>query len=719
MGDMARKDAVLDHLCGALEHADALIRCAAARCLTAFADPRAAEALAARLLDEDPDVRSDAMEALAVSALPGQTKVLLKSLAGDPVTEVKTAAIRALARLGDARALPLIRDLARDRSEETVAWEDEAGVWDDWLPVQTAAIAALGEIGNSDCIPDLLQIRSDEFGQDLDTPVFRTLAKLGEAGASTLLTFVRDPDAKVRARALAALEQSNPLVLRSLQELLLRDSAAEVRKLALRVLPADSDAIAELMLQDRDAEIRRSTLARFGTARPEIARKALRDPDESVRAALLKLAAEGQVPLDELDLKENLLAWMSGAGAALAGVAAQSLAALFPGEAAAPLFALAGTAERPLEARLAALQSLAKTALVMTEEEVEQLGELARDPMQQIRVAALVALLARSGASKAAEGLLVQAIEGSLGADLQPREPEALSADDAATPKEDEGSARGIEITPEGEIVTRREAAAALFRGRASRSTLDSIQQESQQPAPEAKPLDRKKRRRVAVDGPDDIAQDLRRQAIALAGASSNAAVAGAIDVALSAADAGLKRAAFKAVSGRGELPSQALLEQAEAALGESDPLLRGYAASILARGAREEVLLPLLSDPDPLIRAEALPALAVKDRALAWAALEDPTAPVRRAAGELLLAQGTSEDLKACLRRLADRGYGNSLSDICRRDVAARGLLAELLLETNCPRQRRLQLMDCLSAMVGVETPEGPGSDLPLRSVA
>ncbi len=719
MGELAAKDAVLEHLCSALEHADSLVRCAAARCLTAYADPRASEALAARLLDEDPDVRSDAMAGLAVSAVPGQAEAILESLAGDPVTEVKTAAVRALARLGDARALPQIRKLARDRCEETVAWEDEAGVWDDWLVVQTEAIAALGAIGHPDCIPDLLQIRSDEFGQDLDTPVFHALAEIGEAGASTLLTFVRDPDAKVRARALAALEKSNPAVLRSLQELLLRDSAGEVRKLALRVLSADSDAIAELMLQDSDVEIRRCALARFGAARPEIARKALRDPNESVRAALLTLAVEGQVPLAEPDLRENLLAWMGGAGAGLAGVAAQALGVLFPREAIAPLFALAGATERPMEARLAALQVLSDVKLVLSPNEVVQLGTLARDPLQQIRVAALVALVARSGTCEAADGLLVQAIEGSLGADLEPRASEACSADDASAPKQDETTGRSIEIMPDGEIVTRREAAATLLRGGASRSTLDSIQQEPDRPTPEAKPLDRKARRRVAVDGPDDIAQDLRKQAIVLAGASPSTAVVSAIEASLSGTDLDLKRAAFKAIAGWCEAPPETVLAQAEAALGESDPLLRGYAADILVRGAGEEVLRPLLSDPDPLVRTAVLPVMAAKDRSLAWICLEDAAAPVRRAAGEVLLAAGRDEDVKTCLRRLADKGYGNSLFDLCRSSEDRCGILGELLLEPDCPRQRTLQLMGCLSAMAGMGMPDRPVSRVPLRSVA
>ena len=155
-----------------LQNEDAVTRCLAAKALGNLGghigSDVAADALVAALMDPDPDVRADAMEALVTCARPHDAAQLRRSLIGDPVQEVKVAALRALARLRDRESIALIRRLALDRAEDTVNWEDTAGMWDDWLVVQIAAIEALGALGAADAIEDLLAARSDEFGQELD-----------------------------------------------------------------------------------------------------------------------------------------------------------------------------------------------------------------------------------------------------------------------------------------------------------------------------------------------------------------------------------------------------------------------------------------------------------------------------------------------------------------------------------------------------------------------
>ena len=147
------------------------IRCAAARALGALGDENAAPALVHALLDPDPDVRADAMGALVRCARPEDAPAIRRSLEGDPVGDVKTAAVRTLARLRDDASTPLLRALARDRCESEVAWEE--GSWDDWLDVQVAAITALGDMGAEAAVDDLIRAREDEAAQELDPVVLR------------------------------------------------------------------------------------------------------------------------------------------------------------------------------------------------------------------------------------------------------------------------------------------------------------------------------------------------------------------------------------------------------------------------------------------------------------------------------------------------------------------------------------------------------------------
>ncbi len=129
-----------------------VIRCAAARAIGSLGDEAAASDLIAALLDQDPDVRTDAMAALVSCARPRDNEAIRRSLAGDPVKEVKVLALQALCRLKDAGSSPLIRALARDRCDDDITWEDGAGIWDDWLDVQVAAITTLGSLGDSEAV---------------------------------------------------------------------------------------------------------------------------------------------------------------------------------------------------------------------------------------------------------------------------------------------------------------------------------------------------------------------------------------------------------------------------------------------------------------------------------------------------------------------------------------------------------------------------------------
>ena len=148
-------------------------------------------------MDPDPDLRADAMAALARCARPEDAPAIRRSLAGDPVGEVKVAAIQALARLKDGGSVPLLRALAQGRCEAEVTWEEPGSGWDDWLDVQVTAVEALGAIGAEETVDDLVHARDDEMGQDLDHVVFAALARMPERGVPALRGFFQHGDARV------------------------------------------------------------------------------------------------------------------------------------------------------------------------------------------------------------------------------------------------------------------------------------------------------------------------------------------------------------------------------------------------------------------------------------------------------------------------------------------------------------------------------------------
>ncbi|MEM9778478.1 MAG: HEAT repeat domain-containing protein, partial [Pseudomonadota bacterium] len=164
-----------------LESQNEVLRCAAIRATSGLCEDvdMQRETLLTALMDPDPDVRTDAMEAFAPLARDGDAGTLLLSLSGDPVREVKLAAIAGLGGLQCPEASGLLRSLARSRAEDQVAWEDEDSDWEDWLDIQIAAIKALGQMGDASAIPDLLAARDDEYGQTLDVQVFEALSLMG------------------------------------------------------------------------------------------------------------------------------------------------------------------------------------------------------------------------------------------------------------------------------------------------------------------------------------------------------------------------------------------------------------------------------------------------------------------------------------------------------------------------------------------------------------
>lgn len=552
------------------------IRCAAARALGALGGENAAPALVGALTDPDPDVRSDAMAALARCARPQDAAAIRRSLANDPVADVKVAAIRALCRLGDEAAVALLRALSNDRCEPRVAWERPGEGWDDWLDVQVAAIAALGEMGVEDAVADLVRARSDETGQDLDHPVFGALANLPGRGVEALLDFLGDDDPRVRRRALSALSRSGHGLPDPVAGRLVRDSDSDIRALAIESIELPDEILAGCAAHDPSAFVRRTALSRIAPSRPDVLREALDDPDEGVRATALEAITASPArfpdhgseayPGGAAEFAARARAWLRTAGTRLAATCASVLAKLAGADALDALREAAGDREGPPEVRIAALRAMGGIGAVGA---IDALRAAIANPSRQVRLAALAAVgeLARTAPGdvrQRARDILIDAVRGG------PR-----TAEGPATRK-DTGDARNHRRA-ESERGPSEHPAASPERGRGAgvipaprvsgvtgtgegvgersfpRSTLEAIRMSSPEAAAEeaqastpasaaARPPQREGHVRfgpVAVDGCDDVAADIRLAAIRIAagcpGDRLEAALAEAVDSALPA----------------------------------------------------------------------------------------------------------------------------------------------------------------------------------------
>ena len=694
------------------------MRCAAARALGALADEQAAPALVAALLDPDPDVRADVMGALVRCARPEDATALRRSLRGDPVVEVKTAAVRALGRLKDEGSTALLRALARDRCDADMAWEE--GSWDDWLDVQVAAITALGDMGAEAAVDDLIRARSDEAGQDLDPVVFNALAKMAGRGVAAVLDFLKYGDARVRQRALAALSRAGRERLTPLRRRLVVDPSPGVRRLAVDCLDAGDPALPALALEDPDPSVRAAAVARAAPAHPELVRRSLADPEPEPRAAALEALAACPVPGGEPVLAAKLEAWLRDRDGRLGAACAALLPAVMGAGAVSLLREAAADEERPSGVRIAALKSLGG---IGTHEAVVSLRAAAVEPARQIRLAALAAAAALTRAAPAevrgrARELLVDAVRGRL----RPGDParDTDTGDDVPGDRvPGPGGSGRIAITPEGRIVTggapAPEASATVSGADAGggpypRSTLEALRATglrtaapSDEVPPSPPPGGRARSRRVPVEGVDDIEADIRTAALRLVADCPGDDIDGLLAEAAGSTASDLRAVVFETIAQRARaMPLSPVLEAVLVRFLEcEDPRVRCAAARGLTKAAGGDAarrLIPLLDDGDALVRAAAVTAVAAVHPDKVMRGLSDPSRLVRQAAAAAIVAAGDSRAIHDGLRTLVNGGWSDSLADTLRRHPEARPVLLGMVAAGETSGQALRAILEALA---------------------
>lgn len=678
-----------------------VLRCAAVRALPRATDDTYAvrTALTAALLDPDPDVRSEAMDALVAEASFEDVPVILRSLEGDPVREVKLSAIEALRRLPDDSATELLRALVLSRTEDRVSWEDEGSDWEDWLDIQIAAIRALGDLGVTDAIDDMMAARDDEFGQQLDVPVFNALAAMGETGVSWLVAVISTEGGQAGQRAADVLARCAPDALLQYIDVLVASEDARLRKIAVPQIAPDGALLGVLALKDSDPTVRQAAVARAAAAQPDLALRALRDADVAVQATALEHL---QQPLPSEDLEaivDNVLAWLQQGSPALMRTAALKLAQLAPERAEAPLLELIGDGTRPLDARVAAATALGALVPAVS---VAKLTSLLSNPSQQVRARLLAQLSDRAlGGDADAQAVLTQAIGGTLLSEeeavLAPRTDG--QGPDVAAPKGDAGGPGRIRITRDGEIIESEDApTAAMPRG----STLDSIMAD-QTPAPEQaedtpEESAPKRRKRRAVEGPNAIGEALALEAMQTAAAVEIDDVEAALLTQTHTGTDEARRAAWQCLARRSA--DRALGEDArcaaQAAIADPDPVIRLAAYQLRMRGTFDEDLIRLAArDEDALIRAEAVRVLP-PDGALAH--LGDPVLTVRSVALDRLTSAEAPDLATAAFDQLVAAERSDTMSMLFSASAPATAKAFSTLTDASLPLRKALVILTALS---------------------
>lgn len=378
-----------DRLLSILSEGIDVHRCAAARALGSLGFPETVEPLIKALLDEDPDVRTDAANALGELNDPVAAEKLMENLIGDPESDVKRAAIKALIAMRYEPVVPLLRKLAVSRSSEDIAWDEEAfytDEWDSWIDIQMAAVEGLGVFTPEAAVPEIIEAMLDDEAQDLTEPGLRALARMGEAGALAIIDQYGHGDTRMCRRIVRAVGVSDNPHLDALRGGMVADVKPEIRRYALENLAATDERLKPLFGDD-DATVRAAVVKRAGLQNPLLLWDLIKDPAAEVRIEVFKIIKTNPGKFTDDDLVKAVQKAISGDPNA-AKQAALALIALKGPEAAKGLLHVLSNVEIPQAFRVGVIEAIEKSGDIA----VPALLQAAGDDDRQLRLAALTAL---------------------------------------------------------------------------------------------------------------------------------------------------------------------------------------------------------------------------------------------------------------------------------------------------------------------------------------
>lgn len=680
----------VDALVRILEEGVDVHRCAAAQALAHCPQGVAGAALRKALLDEDPDVRFDAVEALAAIGAAPHAAALMENLIGDPDPKVKQAVIEALTAIRHAPLLPVLRRLAVSRGDEDgFAW-DESGFyeegWDDWVDIQLQAIRGLGQMGDREGVDAICAALDDEEGQDVSEFAIPALMAMGPDGFAALARRFDAADARFRRRVAGALAQCDTADAGDLLARCLSDPEPEVRLRAIRANVALGFGSGPLvpMLDDPDAAVRALAVSALGADRVEEVLRAMEDDSAVVRRAAFSVVARAPQRFDAQVVVERLGAAFAG-NADISEDAARAWTVLDPAGAIEAVGRAANDARLPVDLRLRLIEVLRDLGTAA----VDRLLVAAADDDRTVRNAALSALGEMAAETGAAPGnlaayVLLEAAGGSILPESEM--PAGDGAADATVGDEDPASAEpDIDEAAGANPASVADEESDPETGAAPRSTLEAILHPAaiataEEPVAELelgeddlRRLELVERRRVGkkrVSPDPDIPAsiEVRRYAIGLLGEVRAPWVVEWLVPVLKDERADLCRAALESLARLAAagcaVPADEVLPVVTEILAAGDEPDR-LSAIRLAAGLDEAqipaILAALLSDPARVVRLEALRGL---DRIGAapgevWTALSDEWPAVRLAAAGLLARVHREEAFEALFDFVfRDEGY-------------------------------------------------------------
>ena len=649
-------------------------RCAAVRSLGRAAMSGASSVVQNALLDEDEDVRVDAVSALAAIGDLKSADAILENFLGDPSPDVKLLAIQTLADLGYQKIAPHLLKLVLGR-DAAIVWDDSGYYdtgWDDWLDIQVASIKALGKLGVADAVPVIVQAIGDEEGQDVTQAAIPVLMQLGARGADALETLYRKGDARLRRRICAALPVRRTAGQEQLLAVCLADKSAEVRTVAVaRLLKDDlNDPRLPDYFADSDPEIRLLLTKGLAARHPYRMTELLADKSPAVRQAAFKVIGSAPNKFDKEGFAQVVRKSIVGVPA-VAGEAAIAWASLIGKPSARSLGEALLSNKQPLPFRLGLVRALT----LLDEAGFPYLAKVAGDANRQLRISALTAIaeIAQNSAlpNMASETLLA-ALRGDL---VEPPAPETERDENAEADKADEAVAdesTGQNNLADGDKLQRAGATAE----KEATSTLEQLltqgvrTEPSTQDAPPAEDVEltekdqyfielsklrAMKKGKVALDVKVAPHQDVRRFAARLLGDLDAKDVAGELCQALQVDDKELRLSCLESLSliaqRFGRLDA-ALAPAILNATRETDRNIRMIALRCCGyfdaeNSDVEDRLLELADDRDVHVRLEAIGALGRGSGHDDWLvqALGDDYSGVRLMAARALAAKRLAMD--------------------------------------------------------------------------
>jgi len=662
-------------------------RCLAARALGRIGHAAAVGPLVEALLDEDEDVRTDAAEALAAIDAEGAEKQLLENLLGDPCSEVKLAAMSALARRGNADVVPWLRRLLKGR-DEAVAWDEDefhTSGWDDWLDIQRKAIEALADLGVDAAVPDIVDSVAGEDVQDVSEIAFPALARLGDAGIAALDDFLAAEDVRHRRRAAAALAGIDADAAAGPLDRAFQDPAPEVRLAAAQVLAQRNATDSRLagLFDDGDSDLRAAAVRFAGRHHPKRLPDLLEDPSVEVAAAVLEVLAVPPAITDAPSLAEPLRAILAGSSARLAALAGPVLAVVAGSAARDDLIVQLTSADRPLEVRLGALRGLFRIADAAA---VTALTAAVGDEARFIRIEAMTALASLAKVDgdwpNAAADALLAALQGGL---IPPPVEEVIREDTAADGPCEGDETRADETMPDKVFPT--STLASILEddtALADRAGLPAPGVELTQGDMERLALARriKGKKNVPLVPRVVVFDDVRRFAARVLGDLDRSQVIDALAVALGDDDSEVRLAAAESlarIGARGVRLADAVGQALVAVAADENRNLRLMVVRALGASDADitaDTLQRGLADADSFVRSEAVRSLARRGlTGASTVALLDDDDPETRLTAARSLAQAADDD---AIGRLVDfafshEGYhGREAGKLMRRIDAA-----------------------------------------------